>query len=88
MPKNNREELQNEIYKLKRFHEESNFSFLPPIETVSISQVIEIIDNYDFALTNEQVDEPETVASVIADFFGAAERLKEVLGMEVEDLEE
>ena len=33
-------------------------------------------------------DEPETVASVMADFFGAAARLKEVLAMEVEELEE
>ena len=32
--------------------------------------------------------EPETVASVMADFFGAAARLKEVLTMEVEESEE
>ena len=33
-------------------------------------------------------DEPETVASVMEDFLGAAERLKEVLTMEVKELEE
>ena len=33
-------------------------------------------------------DEPETVASVMADFLGAAARLGEVLVMEVEELEE
>ena len=32
-------------------------------------------------------DEPETVASVMADYFGAAARLKEVLAMEVEEME-
>ena len=32
-------------------------------------------------------DEPETVASVMADFFGATARFKEVLAMEVEVLE-
>ena len=32
-------------------------------------------------------DEPETVASVMADFFGAAARLIEVLAMEVEEME-
>ena len=37
----------------------------------------------------EVVDkEPETVASVIADFYKSLERLKEVLGTEVEELEE
>ena len=36
----------------------------------------------------KQKEEPETVASVFADFFGAAARLKEVLTMEVEELEE
>ena len=33
-------------------------------------------------------DEPETVASVMADYFGAVARLKEVLAMEVEEMEE
>lgn len=42
----NLEDLKNEIYKLKRFFEEPIFSFLAPTETVSLSQVIEIIDNF------------------------------------------
>lgn len=32
--------------------------------------------------------EPETVASMMADYFGALARIKEVLAMEVEELEE
>lgn len=36
---------------------------------------------------NEQ-KEPETVASVMADFYKSLERLREVLAIEVEDLEE
>lgn len=36
----------------------------------------------------KEAEETETVASVMADFFGAAARLKEVLAMEVEELEE
>ena len=32
-------------------------------------------------------DEPETVAGIMADYFGAAARLKEALAMEVEELE-
>ena len=33
-------------------------------------------------------DEPETVADVIADFYKSLERLKEVMSMEVKELEE
>lgn len=36
----------------------------------------------------EELDEPETVASVIAGFYKSFERFKEVISMEVEELEE
>ena len=36
----------------------------------------------------DKESEPETVADVIADFFKSLERLKEVMSMEVEELEE
>lgn len=125
----NKEQLKNEIYKLKRHFAPSPFTIgSQGKETVSLDAVIDLIDrleeseiteldalnrlaeNVQFSANeiashleklsahNGQVtygetktlspSEPETVATVIYDYMKAAQRFKEILGMEVEEVEE
>lgn len=48
--------------------------------------IVVIVSKLD--LQDESEDEPETVARVILEYMKAAQRFKEILGMEVEELEE
>lgn len=120
----NKEELKNEIYKLKRYNVPSPFIMHSEKETISLNSVIDLIDRIEKPeITREQAYsklaetlpistadltrivegsvfgrnplndiepgiEPETVADVINNFFKSAKRVKEVLAMEVEELEE
>ena len=53
------------------------------------SKYVDQLDEPEITLNEafNKDDEPETVASVMTDYFGAAARLKEVLAMEVEEME-
>ena len=54
---------------------------------MSIDEAIETLTDYGTKYSVVK-KEPETVADVIADFFKSLERLKEVMSMEIEELEE
>lgn len=115
----NKEQLINEIYKLKRHNVPSPFIMHSEKETISLNNVIDLVDRlevpeiteeqfleyakenkwivgtpeqtFNFQKSIEELNEqkePETVASVIANFFESAKRLREVLAIEVEEVEE
>lgn len=122
----NKEELKNEIYKLKRHNIPNPFIMHSEKETINLNSVIDLIDRLDETKDKEKFDfthvydyfekcknegnpvigrhwlekvaklydrelvkiKPDTVATVIYDYMKAAQRFKEILGMEVEEVEE
>lgn len=65
------------IKEVEKIEEETSENF-PHYVVVSKDDVLNAI---------KQMDKPETVASVIANYFKAASRMKEVLNMEIEEIE-
>lgn len=114
-----KEELKNQIYKLKRHNLPNPFIMHDQKETIGLNSVINLVERLEvLEITEEQFleyakennwivgtpeqmfrfqksieelneqKEPETVASVMADFYESLERMREVLAIEVEELEE